>query len=147
MGYITFTVRDAILSTESYERTSSGRLLAEHPDSKETRLYEDLPNEIVEVYMTQTSFEEQVWQLFFDSASRMGPTRNIVAGVGVVLICSQNYVIPYAFALTKLCSNNVAEYNALLIGMQLAEGIGVKYIEAYGDSKLFVNQVRREYQV
>ena len=69
----------------------------------------------------------------------MGPTRNIVAGVGVVLICSQNYVIPYAFALTKPCSNNVTEYNALLIGMQLAEGIGVKYIEAYGDSKLFVN--------
>ena len=60
MGYITFAVRDAIPATESYERTSSGRLLAEHPDSKATRLYEDLPNEIIEVYMTQTSFEEQV---------------------------------------------------------------------------------------
>jgi len=30
--------------------------LAEHPDPRATRLYEDLPNEIIEVYMTQTSF-------------------------------------------------------------------------------------------
>jgi len=35
--------------------------LAEHPDPRATRLYEDLPDEIAEVYMTQTSFEEQVW--------------------------------------------------------------------------------------
>ena len=48
--------------------------LAEHPDPRATRFYEDLPNEIAEVYITQMSFEELVWQLFFDVASRMGPT-------------------------------------------------------------------------
>jgi len=32
--------------------------LGEHPDPRATRLYEDLPDEIVEVYMTQTSFKE-----------------------------------------------------------------------------------------
>ena len=31
--------------------------------------------------------------------------------------------------------------------MQLAEEIGVKNLEAYGDSKLIVNQVCREYEV
>ncbi|MFW5439032.1 reverse transcriptase-like protein, partial [Paenibacillus apiarius] len=46
-----------------------------------------------------------------------------------------------AFSLTKACSNNVAEYNALLIGLQLAEEIGIQQLEAYGDSKLIVNQV------
>jgi len=97
--------------------------------------------------MTQTSFEEQVWQLFFDGASRTGPQGNIIAGVGVVLFSSQNYIIPSAFSLTELCSNNVAEYNALLIGMQIADELGVKNLEAYGDSKLIVNQVRREYEV
>ena len=71
--------------------------LAEHPDSGATRLYEDLPNEITEVYMTQMSFEEQAWKLFFDGASRMGPTGNIVARLGVVLLSPQNYVIPRAF--------------------------------------------------
>jgi len=67
--------------------------------------------------------------------------------VGVVLISSQNYMIPHAFSLTEICSNNVVEYNALLIGMQLVQEIGVKHLEAYGDSKLIINQVCKEYEV
>ena len=59
--------------------------LAEHPDPRVTKLYEDLPDEVAEVCLTQTSFEGQVWQLFFDGASRMGPRGNIVAGVVVAL--------------------------------------------------------------
>ena len=46
---------------------------------------------------------------------------------------------------TLIC--NVSKNNALLIGMQLAEEIGVKNLKAYGDSKLFVNQVLGEYEV
>ena len=68
------------------------------------------------------------------------------AGVGVVL-SPHNYVIPHAFSLTELCSNNVYEYNTFFIRMQLAEEIGVKNLEAYGDLKLIVNQVRKEYEV
>jgi len=56
-------------------------------------------------------------------------------------------VIPHAFSLTDPCSNNILEYNALLIGMQLTEENGVKTLEAYGDSKLIINQVRKEYEV
>ena len=67
--------------------------------------------------------------------------------MGVVLISPHNHVIPRAFSLTEPCSNNVSEYNTLLIGMQLIEGIGVKNLEVYGDSKLIVNQVRGEYEV
>ena len=56
-------------------------------------------------------------------------------------------MIPHAFSLTELYSNNVTKYNALLIEMQLAEETSVKHLEAYGDSKLIVNQVHREYKV
>jgi len=56
-------------------------------------------------------------------------------------------MIPCAFLLTKPCSNNVSKYNVLLTEIQLAEEIGVKNLEAYGDSKLIVNQVRGEYEV
>jgi len=113
--------------------------LAKHPDLRMTKLYEDLPDEIAEVCMTQTSSKGQVWQLLFDGASRMGPQGNIIVGVGVVLVYSQNYVIPRAFLLTEPCSKNVVKYNALLIGMQITDEIGVKNLEAYGDSKLIVN--------
>jgi len=106
-----------------------------------------ISNEIAEVNVTHISSEEQVLQLFFNGASRTGPERNVDADVGVVLIFSHSYVIPRAFSLTEPCSNNMTEYYALLIGMQLAEEIDVKHLEAYCDSKLIVNQVRGEYDV
>ena len=49
--------------------------------------------------------------------------------------------------LTESCSNNIAEYNALSIGMQIADEIGIKNLKVYSDSKLIVNQVREEYEV
>ena len=67
--------------------------------------------------------------------------------MGVVHIFPHNYVISRAFLLTEPCSNNVSEYTALLIGMQLAAEIRVKNLEAYGDSKLIVNQVLGKYEV
>ena len=60
----------------------------------------------------------------------MNPEGNIIAGVGVVFIFPHNYVISRTFLLTEPCSNNVSEYNALLIRMQLAEEVGVKNLEA-----------------
>jgi len=56
-------------------------------------------------------------------------------------------MITRAFSLTEQCFNNVLEYNALLIGMQLDEEIEVKNLKAYGDSKLIVNEVRKKYEV
>jgi len=122
-------------------------LLVDHPVPGTSKLYDDISDEIAEVDSINASSEEQVWQLFFDRASKTNPEGNIITSVGVVLISPQNYVIPCAFSLTEPCSNNVSEYNVLLIGMQLAEEIGIKNLEAYGDSNLIVNQVRREYEV
>jgi len=64
-----------------------------------------------------------------------------------VIVSPQNYIIPYGFSFTEPCSDNVAEYNALLIEMQLVEEIGVKHLKAHSDSKLIVNQVHEEYEV
>ena len=82
-----------ILPQKAVKGQVVAHFLAEHPNLRMTKLYEDLQDEIVEVCVTQTSFEGQVWQLFFDGASRMGPRGNVVAGVGVVLVSPQNYVI------------------------------------------------------
>jgi len=51
--------------------------------------------------------------------------------VGVIIISPQNHVLPRAFSLTEIYSNNVAEYNSLLIGLQLGYEMGVRYLEAY----------------
>lgn len=49
--------------------------------------------------------------------------------------------------LTELCPNNIAEYNALIIGPQIAKDLRVKYLKVYGDSKLVVNQVKGQYDI
>src|SRR3954464_10437090 len=85
--------------------------------------------------------------MYFDGASRTIPCMGLVAGVGIVLILPQNHVIPRAFSLTEPCTNNVAEFNALLIGLQLAHQLGVRNLQAYGDSELIVNQLWGEYEV
>jgi len=47
--------------------------LADHRVPETSKLYDDLPDEITEVNLINTSSKEQVRQLFFDRASRMNP--------------------------------------------------------------------------
>jgi ribonuclease HI len=48
--------------------------------------------------------------------------------------------------LEYFCTNNQAEYEALLCGLEILESMGVKNVEAFGDSLLVVHQVSRKYQ-
>jgi len=44
-------------------------------------------------------------------------------------------------------TNNVAEYRALLLGIELARELGADEVELVGDSQLIVRQVQGEYKV
>jgi len=82
-------------------------LLVAHPVSKSSKLHEDIPDEFFESNITS---EDEVWQMFFDGALRIGPKGKIITGMGVVYISSQNHVLPRTFSLMESCFNNVAEY-------------------------------------
>ena len=58
MGHIALPVWDAISTAKSHEGTGGG-WFPEHPDPRATKLYEDLPDEVAEVYLTQTFFGGQ----------------------------------------------------------------------------------------
>lgn len=45
------------------------------------------------------------------------------------------------------CTNNVAEYEALMLGFTLALDMGVRVIEVCGDAQLIVNQVTGSFAV
>ena len=85
--------------------------------------------------------------MYFDGASRTGPKGRIITEAGIVFISPYDHVLPRAYSLTESCSNNVAEYNALLIGLQIAKELRISHLDAYSDSKLVVNQVTGEYEV
>ncbi|XP_020250069.1 uncharacterized protein LOC109827477 [Asparagus officinalis] len=118
--------------------------MANHPLNGKVKLYQDIPDETYEANILS---KEHVWQLYFDGAARASPTSPVITGVGVVFISPQNHVLPRAVSLTDPCSNNVAEYNALLISLDIAKQLGVKHLEVYGDSQIIVNQVKCEYKV
>ena len=44
-------------------------------------------------------------------------------------------------------TNNVAEYQALLLGLKMALDLGVKNLEIFADSQLVVQQLKGAYQV
>ena len=88
--------------------------MAAHPGPESSKLHEDIPDKVFESNITS---EDEVWQMFFDGVSRIGPNGKIIVGVGVVFISPQNHILSRAFSLTESCFNNVAEYNALLIGL------------------------------
>ena len=44
-------------------------------------------------------------------------------------------------------TNNVAEYRAMLLGIELARELGASEVELVGDSELIVKQVKGEYKV
>ncbi|XP_020262909.1 uncharacterized protein LOC109838892 [Asparagus officinalis] len=118
--------------------------LAKHPIPKPSKLYEDISDEVIE---SNVILDHQIWQLYFNSASRCSYKGVVIVGVGVVLIDPYGHVLPWAYSLTKPCSNNVAEYNALIISLQLAKVMGAKYLKVHSDSKLIVNQIKGEYEV
>ncbi|GAV62217.1 RVT_3 domain-containing protein [Cephalotus follicularis] len=82
------------------------------------------------------------WKLFFD-----GVAKKYGVGAGVVFVSPQDEVIPFSFTLTKSCSNNVAENQALLLGLEMALDIGLSQLEIYGDSQLVINQLLQEYGI
>jgi len=59
--------------------------------------------------------EIKTWQLYFDEAVRSRGAR-----VGIVFVSPSGALIPYSFSLLEIYSKNVAEYEALIIGLELA---------------------------
>ena len=76
------------------------------------------------------------WMMFFD-----GTTRREGVGVGVVFVSPQQQILLYSFSLSELYSNNVAKYQALIIGLQMAIEMGISQLEIFRDSKLIINQI------
>jgi ribonuclease HI len=81
------------------------------------------------------------WRLYFD-----GSVCSNGQGLGVVYISPTGTIFEASSRLEYHCTNNQAEYEALLFGLEFLVSAGVTHVEAYGDSLLIVQQVRRQFQ-
>ncbi|PHT63145.1 hypothetical protein T459_32954 [Capsicum annuum] len=100
--------------------------LADHPIPDNWELSDELPDEDAMVIEAKSP-----WKMYLDGAAHQDG-----AGTGVVFVTPQEEVIPYSFTLINCCSNNVAKYQAFIIGLKMAVDMKQLQLQVFGDSQL-----------
>jgi hypothetical protein len=83
-----------------------------------------------------------VWKLYFDDASSF-----LGVGAGALLVApNDQFVIPFSYRLQWNVdyTNNVCEYEALVLGLEAAKRMKIKNLEVFGDTELIIKQVNRQ---
>ncbi|KAG5236797.1 RNA-directed DNA polymerase (Reverse transcriptase), Ribonuclease [Salix suchowensis] len=121
-----------------------GSVIADHLADHAVEDYEpldfDLPDEDILVVRNDTEASEW-WTLYFDGAVNVSGN-----GVGAVIISPDGKQYPFSTRLQFECTNNTAEYEACIIGLEAALELKVKKLEVFGDSMLIICQVKGEWQ-
>ncbi|CAL2259881.1 unnamed protein product [Prunus armeniaca] len=99
-----------------------------------TRAHTCLKNPIYSVHLTP-------WKLYFD-----GSKTDIASGAGIILEESLGIRHCYSFQLDFQCTNNKAQYEALIIGLEMLVELGIQSVEILGDSMLVLKQIAGEYK-
>ena len=87
----------------------------------------------------EETLEEDDWKMYFD-----GALNALGHGVGAVLISPEGNHCPFTVKLSFDCTNNVAEYEACVMGLQVAIEKKIKKLIVYGDSALVICQLNGE---
>jgi hypothetical protein len=100
----------------------------------------DHPLEIIKQSITLYKYSPPItsaWKMFLDGASsREGVGARVVLGYPVQEIVSLSFKLEFE------ATNNVAEYEALVLGLKDAKGMGIEEILVFGDVELIVQQIR-----
>jgi ribonuclease HI len=84
------------------------------------------------------------YKLFSDGACRGNPG---VGGAGAVITDDRENVVWEGKEYLGHCTNNIAEYRALIMGLKGALDNGYKNLEVYLDSELLAKQINGSYRV
>nr|XP_012466222.1 unnamed protein product [Gossypium raimondii] len=129
------------------QKAVKGSAIADFLASRALEDYEplnfDFPNEDL-MYVAATEENSQmnhVWKLNLDGAS------NVVGnGIGAVLVSPSGDHYPIASKLDFDCTNNIAEYEACIMGIRVAIERKIKVLKVYGDSALVIYQLKGEWE-
>ena len=78
--------------------------------------------------------EEGLWTMYFD-----GSVAKFSAGAGVYIISPIRDFEILSYKLTFECTNNLAEHEALLLGLHALKDMGTKRVQVMGDANLVIN--------
>jgi ribonuclease HI len=98
----------------------------------------DFLAEWVDTQLPTTPTQVELWTMFFD-----GSLMKTGAGAGLLFISPLEKHVRYVLRLHFPASNNVAEYEDLVNGLRIAVKLGVRRLDARGDSQLVIDQVMK----
>jgi ribonuclease HI len=90
---------------------------------------------------TRYSAEITPWALFFD-----GSSCGKGGGVGIILISPRGEMFEFAIPIQPTVTNNQAEYEELLRGLQYLKEAGAVSVEIYEDSELVIKKLNSQYE-
>ena len=90
---------------------------------------------------TQLTSDLPIWRLFVDGAANAQGS-----GTGLILTSPDGIDIEYALRFRFRASNNEAEYEAVIVGLNLAHSMKVDQLEVCSDSQLVVKQIKDSYE-
>lgn len=82
------------------------------------------------------------WNLYVD-----GSSNKKYSGADIIISSPDESIYEYPLRFDFPASNNVAEYEALIAGLQLARELGEEHLKVYSDSQLVVRHVTGEFQI
>ncbi|GKV17036.1 hypothetical protein SLEP1_g27591 [Rubroshorea leprosula] len=86
------------------------------------------------------------WEEHHQSTFDMIKRTETMSGTGVVVISPSGLKTQMSFQLDFDCTNNQAEYEALIIGLEMLVELKVSMVEVIGDSQLLLKQLSGEYK-
>jgi ribonuclease HI len=98
----------------------------------------DFVAEWVDTQLPTAPIQPELWTMFFD-----GSLMKTGIGAGLLFISPLGKHLRYVLRLHFAASNNVAEYEALVNGLRIAIELGVRRLDARGDSQLVIDQVMK----
>ncbi|BFG20876.1 hypothetical protein CerSpe_071500 [Prunus speciosa] len=90
----------------------------------------------MEVEIGMAHMEKNYWTMYFNDSST-----ETISGARVVIESPQGQRWQFAFQLDFKCTNNQAEYEALIIGLEILKEMKVTRVLVYGDSQLVIKLV------
>jgi ribonuclease HI len=98
----------------------------------------DFLAEWTDTQLPTTPIQPEYWTMYFD-----GSLMKTGADAGLLFISPLGKHLRYVIRLHFPASNNVAEYEALVNGLRIAVELGVRCLDARGDSQLVIDQVMK----
>jgi ribonuclease HI len=98
----------------------------------------DFLAEWVDTQLPTAPIQAELWTMYFD-----GSLMKTEAGAGLLFISPLGKHVRYVIRLHFPASSNVAEYEALVNGLRIATELGVRRLDARGDSQLVIDQVMK----